>query len=131
MSKFAPGFHLFSKGKVQVRSLVIYQCLFKPEIDEEKAVSIERTYKDVGGQFRHEATNMDYAIFPRGSTFHLHDIFLTDSFGITVRFLNGKGQFETFDLKSNVEAHPPLLFYSVFGGEEIRLVSYVEAKPVV
>ena len=126
-----PGFHLFSKGKTQVRSLVIYQCSFKPDIQETKAVSIERTYKEVGGQYRHVETNMDYAIFPRGNTFHLHDVFLTDSFGITVRFLHGKGQFEVVDLKSQVEADSPLKFFSVFGEEEIRLVSYVEAKPVV
>lgn len=129
MSKLAPGFHLFSQDKTQVRSLVIYQCVFKPDAEEDKAVSIERTYKEIGGQLRHEATNMDYAIFPRGSTLHLHDIFLTDTFGITVRFLNGKGQFETFDVKSNVEARPPLVFLSL-SGDEIRLPSYVEAKTV-
>jgi hypothetical protein len=130
VSKLAPGFHLFSTGKVFVRSLVLYQCVFEAGSDEATLLSIERTYRGVGG-YRHEASNVDYAIFPRGGTLHLHDLFLTDTFGLTVRFRSGKGQIETYDLKSNVEANPPLLFLSLHGEEEIRLVSHVEANPVV
>jgi hypothetical protein len=131
LSKLAPGFHIFGTGKLFVRSLVVYQCVLKTDLDQStKLVSIERTHKELNGSYRQEASTMDYAIFPRGNTFHLHDLFLTESFGLTVRFLDGNGQFETFDLKSNIEASPHLLFRSLFEDEELRLVSYVEAKPI-
>jgi hypothetical protein len=127
MAKLTKGFHLFGTKKVFIRSLVIYQCVFKPGADEGKLVSIQRTYKELDGSLRHEASNVDYTVFPRGGTFHLHDLFLTELFGISVTFLNGKGQFEFFDLKSNVE-RTPLLTFLAPGKEEILLSNHAEAS---
>jgi hypothetical protein len=129
VANLAKGFHLFGTNKASVRSLVIYQCLFKDRTDEANLVSIQRTYKELDGSFRHEDSTMDYSVFLRAGTFHLHDIFLTTSFGITVTFLNGKGEFEIFDLNSDVQRHPLLEFIS-FNREEVLLLSHVEASRV-
>lgn len=127
MAKLAQGFHLFGTNKVFVRSLVIHKCLFKPNPDEANLISIKRTHKDLDGRLRQEESNIDYAIFPRGGTLHLHDLVLTNSFGITVTFLNGRGEFETFELNSEVEQQP-LLEFLTFSNEEVLLLSHLEAN---
>ena len=129
MAKLAQGFHLFGKNKILVRSLVIYHCQFKELQDESELVSIKRTYRELDGSYRHEESNLDYTIFSRGGTFHLHDIFLTDSFGITVAFMDTKGQFEIFDLESDIERNKQLEFLNL-EREEVLLLSHVEANPV-
>jgi hypothetical protein len=129
MAKLAKGFHLFGTDKVFVRSLIIYKCIFAPNAEEDKAVSITRTHIDPDGSYRREETHMDYAIFSRGGTFHLHDLFLNSMFGITVTLLNGKGNFEIFDLKSDVPRHPLLVFQKP-DNEEVLLLSHVEATQI-
>lgn len=129
MATLVKGLHLFGTSKVFVRSLIIYQCLFTPDSGETKLASIERTYKELDGSFRYEESNIDYAMFASGGTFHLHDIFLTDRFGITVSFTNSKGQLEIFDLNSKVQRHPLLTILSL-NKEEVLLLSHVEASSV-
>jgi hypothetical protein len=129
MAKLITGFHLFGTGNVYLRSLVIYRCALKQRHDEKKLVTIQRTREQADGSYTYEDSNVDYTVFSRGGTFHLHDLYLSESFGITVKFIDGQGQFELSDNSSNSEQQQLLVFFDP-ERDEVSLLCHAEVSPI-
>jgi len=123
------GFQIFAKEKLNLRSLVVFGCKFGERTDGEKIVDITRIFRGPDGVVRHEPCTVDYTVFEEGGTFHLHDLFVTDSFGLAVNFLEGKGHFQFHSQKPKGEGQQLLVFHTS-SGEESQLTCHVEATPI-
>ncbi len=129
MSGQETGFQMFAKAKVNVRSLVVFGCQFGEKTDGEKLVEIKRAFKGPDGAIRHEACTVDYTVFEEGGTFHLHELFVSESFGLSVTFLKGKGHFQFRSKKPSGEGQQLLVFQKL-NGEESELTCHIEAVPI-
>jgi hypothetical protein len=128
MSVQETGFEIFATEKLNVRSLVVFGCKFGKNTDGEKLVEIKRAFKGTDGEVRHEACTVDYTVFEEGGTFHLHDLFVSESFGLSVTFLEGKGHFQFDSQKPKSEGQ--LLVFRKPNGEESQLTCHIEATPI-
>jgi hypothetical protein len=123
------GFHLFGRAKVDLRQLVIYRCQFKEVPAGTRFVEITRTFKSRDGSLDFEDSNIEAGVFLPGNTLHLQNIFLNETFGLTVRFLNKTGQFEFLEGDLAVGAHP-LLEFQTLEGADLAPVSFIEASRI-
>ena len=130
MPRSETGFYLFGTNKVYLRSLVIFQCSFEEGKNQEQLLKIERAFEEADGSIMYEETDVDYAIFSRGGTLHLHDLFLSETFGIRVSFLNAKDKVAVLDGKSNAEKPEHILFQSPSDRKEISLLCHIESSLV-
>lgn len=123
------GFHLFGRAKVDLRQLVIYRCHFKEVEAGTRLVEINRTFRGRDGSLDFEDSNIEAGIFLPGGTLHLQNIFVHESFGLTVRFLNKTGQFEFLEGDLAVGAHP-LIEFQTLEGTDLAPMSFIEASRI-
>src|SRR5262249_48785315 len=109
MDMISEGFHLFGKSKLNLRYLIIYKCRFESRTAANPgAVEIKRARKRSDGKCDYESCNVDCSLFVPGATLYLHDIFLTPTFGLRVKFLNKNAKFEFCEPGSDVPVHSEL-----------------------
>jgi hypothetical protein len=89
-------------------------------------IEVSRAFKHSGETIALEDSNIKAAVFERGKTVMLHDIFLSESFGVSIKFKDDSSAFiSEFGLKQ-----PELLEITATDGRDIGLVSFVEASAV-
>jgi hypothetical protein len=133
MAILSKGFHLFGTAKLTLRSLVVHRLQLAKGIDPKTALTIRRAYKLKDGGLRFEDANIDYQLFIPASTLTVHDLFLTENFGISVNFLEENGKFDFSGLDSDLP-RPDSLSFSTLESEEVlplcQAVTELLAKPV-
>ena len=113
--------YVFGTTKVNLRQLVFFNCRLSKSITS--LIEVSRAFKRSGETIALEGSNIKAAVFVPAKTVILHDIFLSESFGVSIKFKDDSGAFiSEFSLKQ-----PELLEITSADGKDIRLLSFVEA----
>jgi hypothetical protein len=94
-----------------------------------KKVEISRTHKTSTGSYQEEESKMDFQTFDEIEAFCLHDIFLSDVFGLTVKLLDSVSEFQFADRRDGQFAIVnTLVLLSTLEGKEIHPQCFIRGN---
>jgi len=114
--------YVFGKTKVNLRQLVFFDCRLIKRVN--RFIDVSRVLKRPGEPIALEESNIKAAVFVRGKSVILHDIFLSETFGVSIKFRDGSGEF----ISEASLKQPELLEFTTRDGRDIRVLSFVEAS---
>jgi len=121
--------HIFGRGKVNLRQLVIFNCQASKAPAGQNAadfIEIARAYRD-GNAVNLEDSNVVANYFEPTKSLHLNGIFLTETFGLSLKFKDNAGSFSFEAAKKDKH---PLFEARTPDGKEVTILSYAEGAPV-
>jgi hypothetical protein len=121
-SQSHPQIYVFGKGKIDLRQFVIFNCQLSGA--DKDCIEVLRAYRQYRDDVRLEKSNIAASVSASTKTVHLEELFLTHSFGLSIRFKEGTGSFVSDPSQQPNE----FLEITTEEGTNVRLLSFLSAS---
>ncbi|MBU6453654.1 MAG: hypothetical protein KGS72_17880 [Cyanobacteria bacterium REEB67] len=125
MSKPHFQIFIFGKTKLYVHQLIFFNCRLNSSATS--FLEVARACKSAGKPFVLEDSNVEELVFVPENTVILKDIFLSECFGLSIEFKQASGSF----VSQNSLQQTDLLEITSATGEEVHLLNFIQASPVI